>query len=110
MTPIQKTQALVVGAVANKGSFKDDKTGDNVDFDNIKFYVQMPLTKGKGFATAEFKIDNRSHDFEKIFGGVELPAVFEISSIDTVNGKGKTTKQITDVVVIKPVKGLSNEK
>lgn len=99
--PIQKTQALITGAISSNGTFTDNQ-GKDVKYDSIKFYVQMPLAKGKGFATAEYKLKNRSHDFDKIFGKVELPAVAEISSIETVDGKGKPIKEIVDIVLVKP--------
>lgn len=103
--PIQKTQSLITGAIASNGSFTD-KSGKEVKYDSIKFYVQMSLTKGKGFATVEYKLKNRSHDFEKIFGNIELPAVAEISSIEQTDGKGSTIKEITDIAFIK--KGVAN--
>lgn len=98
--PIQKTQVLITGATASSGEF-EDKSGKAVKYDSIKFYIQMPLAKGKGFATAEYKLKNRSHDFDNIFGGVDLPAIAEISSIEVVDGKGKITKEVTDIVFVK---------
>lgn len=102
-TPKQTTQALITGAIASSGSF-ENKKGEQVKYDSINFYVQMPLTKGKGFATVENKLRNRSHDFDKIFGAVELPAMAEISFVEQTDGKGNMVREVVDVVIIKPAK------
>lgn len=102
-----KTQMLITGAKPNKGTFKDDE-GKLVEFDNITFYCKIPLMGGKGFATVEYKLKDRSADFDKIFGGSDfaVDVLSEVSYIESTNGKGKTIREITDITVIK--KGVAN--
>lgn len=97
-----KTQMLITGAKPSSGTFKN-KEGQTVDYDNLVFYAKMPLIGGKGFATVEYKVKNRSGDFEKIFGSsdfaTDVPC--EVSYIESTNGKGVTIREITDIVVLK---------
>ncbi len=97
--PIITMKSLITGAFPSKGTFTDD--GKTVDYDSIKFYIQMPLVKGKGFATVESKLENRSHDYDKIFGNVELPAMAEISFVEQTDGKGKLVRKVTDILILK---------
>lgn len=98
--PISTAKVLITGAFASKGSFTNDK-GEKVQYDHINFYTQMPLVKGKGFATAENKLKNRSNDFDKLFGSVQLPALADVSYIEQTDGKGKFIREITDIVFVK---------
>lgn len=97
-----KTQMLITGAKPSHGTFKDDD-GKSVDYDSITFYCKMPLIGGKGYATVEYKLKNRSGDFDKIFGSADFTTdvIAEVSYIEATNGKGKTIREITDIVVLK---------
>lgn len=100
-------QAIITGAKSNKGTFKDDD-GKEVDFDNITFYCKMPLMGGKGFATVEYKLKDRSADFDKIFANADFTSdvLAEVKYIEQTNGKGKTIREITDIVVL-PKKAIN---
>lgn len=103
-----KTQMLITGAKPSSGTFKNDD-GEKVAYDNITFYVKMPLIGGKGFATTEYKLRNRSADFDKIFGSADFNSdvLAEVSYIESTNGKGRTIREITDIVLL-PKKGVAN--
>lgn len=103
-----KTQMLITGAKPSSGTFKNDD-GEKVAYDSITFYSKMPLIGGKGFATVEYKLRDRSHDFDKIFGSADFngDVLAEVSYIEATNGKGKTIREITDIVVLAK-KGANN--
>lgn len=95
-------QAIITGAKPSKGTFKD-ANGQSIDYDNITFHCKMPLLGGKGFATVEYKLKDRSQDFDKIFGSADFNSdvLADIKYIEQTNGKGRTIREITDIVVLK---------
>lgn len=97
-----KTQMLVTGAKPSNGNFKDDN-GNTVQYDSINFHAKMPLIGGKGHATVEYKLKNRSGDFDKIFGAFDFEndVLCDVYYVESTNGKGKTVREITDITPVK---------
>lgn len=89
----------------NKGTFFDERKKVDVDYDNTKFYIEMSLSDGKGFATLEMKLPS-SDDYDRYFGAVDLPAIADITFTESVKS-GKRIETITNIEFKKDTKNLA---
>lgn len=96
-------QYKITGAFPSKGSFFDKEKNQEIAYDSTKFYIEMPLADGKGFATVEMKLPS-SDDYHKYFGAIDLPAVADVTFLETTKG-GKRIETITNIEFKKLVKG-----
>lgn len=90
-----RAEYLITGAMPSKGEFEKD--GKLVPYDNTKFYVHMPLSQGKGYATVEYKFGT-SAEYERIFSNIDLPATAEVVIEQTTTGKGTVKQEIKDII------------
>lgn len=89
-----KSDFKILGAYPHVGAFKNDND-EVVEYDTNKFFVETPLSRGKGTNTVEYKY-GLSADFDKIFD-VDLPATATIELEQTTSGNGKPSFEIVSI-------------
>lgn len=93
-----KNDFIVTAAYPNKGEY------EGRPYDNTKFYVKAPISKGKGYITVE-NVFGTSADYDRLFADVDLEtSVFTIEFEQFTNPKGKLVQNIVGVELKKETK------